>query len=83
MICASAASRDQLLKWYIQEIVSVKSFNTSFRSGLVESKIRILISKLEDNEGIKLAHVFPVSYPRLVPDRLVTAHNILRCIALQ
>ena len=43
----------------------------SDRSGLVESKIRILISKLEDNEGIELAHVYPKSYPRDVPDRLV------------
>ena len=32
------------------------------RSGLVESKIRILISKLEYNEGIELAHVYPTSY---------------------
>ena len=32
------------------------------RSGLVESKIRILVSKLEFNDGIELAHVYPTSY---------------------
>ena len=39
------------------------------RSGLVESKIRILISKLEDNTGIELAHVIPTSYSRTNPER--------------
>lgn len=46
VICAKAASQDQLLQW----------------SGLVESKIRILVSKLEINDMIELAHVFPTSY---------------------
>ena len=32
------------------------------RSGLVESKIRILVSKLEFNDGIELAHVYPTAY---------------------
>lgn len=35
----------------------------------MESKIRILIGKLEDNENIKIAHVNPTSYPRNVTDR--------------
>ena len=52
VISASASTQDQLLIW----------------SGLVESKICILISKLEDNEGIELAHVYSQSYPRDVPD---------------
>ncbi|XP_003386526.1 PREDICTED: poly(A) polymerase type 3-like [Amphimedon queenslandica] len=52
VICATAIDSDLLLKW----------------SGLVESKIRILIGKLEDNENIKIAHVNPTSYPRIVPD---------------
>ena len=41
--------------------VLVLSSNLS-RSGLVESKIRILISKLEYNDGIELAHVYPTAY---------------------
>ena len=36
-----------------------------FRSGLVESKIRILIRNLEHNEFINLAHIYPHSYGRL------------------
>ena len=32
------------------------------RSGLVESKIRILIGHLENNGGIELAHIYPTSY---------------------
>ena len=38
------------------------SFSLSCRSGLVESKIRILVSKLEFNDGIELAHVYPTAY---------------------
>lgn len=41
----------------------------SHRSGLVESKIRILVQKLEINEGIELAHVYPTSYGPPTPDR--------------
>ena len=47
MILAIADSEDKLLKW----------------SGLVESKIRILIGQLESSEGIELAHIYPKSYP--------------------
>ncbi len=39
------------------------------RSGLVESKIRILVGKLEVNEGIELAHVYPTSFGSPTPDR--------------
>jgi poly(A) polymerase len=46
VICAKASSIEQHSKW----------------SGLVESKIRILVSKLEFNDGIELAHVYPTSY---------------------
>lgn len=35
----------------------------SFRVGLVESKIRILVGSLEKNEFITLAHVNPQSFP--------------------
>ena len=47
VILAIADSEDKLLKW----------------SGLVESKIRILIGQLESSEGIELAHIYPKSYP--------------------
>lgn len=46
VICAKASSLEHHVKW----------------SGLVESKIRILISKLEYNDGIELAHVYPTAY---------------------
>lgn len=52
VICAGASSADQLLKW----------------SGLVESKIRILVSKLEVSGSIELAHVYPNSYGPLPSD---------------
>ena len=39
------------------------------RSGLVESKIRILVSKLEISGSIELAHVYPNSYGPLPSDR--------------
>lgn len=41
----------------------------SFRIGLVESKIRILISNLENTQYVLLAHVQPKSFPALVPDK--------------
>jgi poly(A) polymerase Pap1 len=41
-----AANSEQLLKW----------------SGLVESKIRILIGQLENNEAFQSVHVYPRSY---------------------
>ncbi|KAM7451288.1 hypothetical protein ABFA07_000976 [Porites harrisoni] len=37
--------------------------------GLVESKIRILISNLENTQYVLLAHVQPKSFPALVPDK--------------
>ena len=46
VIIAAAMSKDVLLQW----------------SGLVESKIRLLVGKLEANSSIKLAHVNPKSY---------------------
>jgi poly(A) polymerase len=46
VIIAAATSKDILLQW----------------SGLVESKIRLLVGKLEANSSIKLAHVNPKSY---------------------
>ena len=46
MICAMAANSEQLLKW----------------SGLVESKIRILIGQLEANEAFQSVHIYPRSY---------------------
>jgi poly(A) polymerase len=58
VICASATVQDLLLKW----------------SGLVESKIRILIGKLEDNENIEMAHVYPTHYTRVLPDRWVWSY---------
>lgn len=47
MILAIADNQDKLSKW----------------SGLVESKIRILIGQLESSEAIELAHIYPRSYP--------------------
>lgn len=47
VILAIADDKDKLSKW----------------SGLVESKIRILIGQLESSEGIELAHIYPRSYP--------------------
>lgn len=47
VIQAIADSQDKLSKW----------------SGLVESKIRILIGQLESSERIELAHIYPRSYP--------------------
>ena len=41
-----AANSEQLLKW----------------SGLVESKIRILIAQLEINEAFQSVHIYPRSY---------------------
>jgi poly(A) polymerase Pap1 len=41
-----ASNSEQLLKW----------------SGLVESKIRILIGQLENNEAFQSVHVYPRSY---------------------
>ena len=41
----------------------------SFRIGLVESKIRILVSNLENAQYVLLAHVQPKSFPALVPDK--------------
>ncbi len=46
VICAKAVNQDKLSKW----------------SGLVESKIRILIGQLESSDGIELAHIYPHSY---------------------
>ena len=46
VICAMAANSEQLLKW----------------SGLVESKIRILIGQLEANEAFQSVHIYPRSY---------------------
>ena len=46
MICAMADNSEQLLKW----------------SGLVESKIRILIGQLENNEAFQSVHIYPRSY---------------------
>ena len=53
MICAKAVNTELLMKW----------------SGLVESKIRILIGQLESNEGIELAHIWPTSYGPPTPQR--------------
>lgn len=66
VISATADNQDLLLKW----------------SGLVESKIRILISKLEDNEGIELAHVNPTSYPRSTSDNESTECQLMWFIGL-
>ena len=41
-----ASNSEQLLKW----------------SGLVESKIRILIGQLENNEAFQSVHIYPRSY---------------------
>ncbi len=46
VICAKAVNQDKLSKW----------------SGLVESKIRILINQLDSSDGIELAHIYPHSY---------------------
>ena len=46
VICAMAENAEQLLKW----------------SGLVESKIRILIGQLENNEAFEKVHIYPRSY---------------------
>lgn len=51
VLIASATSKEDHLEWY----------------GLVESKIRLLISTLERNPFITLAHVNPESYPALDP----------------
>ena len=40
-----------------------------FRIGLVESKIRILTSNLENTQYVMLAHVKPKSYAALEPDK--------------
>ncbi|KAL5463445.1 hypothetical protein EMCRGX_G032340 [Ephydatia muelleri] len=54
VICAKASSAEQLKKW----------------SGLVESKIRILVSKLEINGSIELAHVHPESFGAIPSDSM-------------
>ena len=46
VICAMAANSKQLLQW----------------SGLVESKIRVLIGQLESNEAFQSVHIYPRSY---------------------
>ena len=46
VICAIAENSEQLIKW----------------SGLVESKIRILIGQLENNEAFQAVHIYPRSY---------------------
>ena len=50
-----AANSEQLLKW----------------SGLVESKIRILIGQLENNEAFQSVHIYPRSYdaPSTIEDQ--------------
>ena len=40
-----------------------------FRIGLVESKVRLLVSQLENKAYIELAHVNPNHYPPLNPDK--------------
>ena len=61
------------IKWYTsftsQGERKLSSVYFSFRIGLVESKIRILISNLENTQYVLLAHVQPKSFPALVPDK--------------
>lgn len=52
VLMASAMTKEHHLEWY----------------GLVESKIRILISNLERHPYIEIAHVNPESYPPVEPD---------------
>lgn len=40
-----------------------------FRIGLVESKVRLLVSQLENKPYIELAHVNPKHYPPLNPEK--------------
>ena len=58
VITATAKSKEHFLKWYVAgKHVSLRQILIPNRTGLVESKIRILIGKLEYNGGIELAHV--------------------------
>lgn len=58
VITATAKSKEHFLKWYDVTKLNLLQFQTGLcRTGLVESKIRILIGKLEFNSGIELAHV--------------------------
>ncbi|XP_055935796.1 poly(A) polymerase type 3-like [Argiope bruennichi] len=52
VLTATAPTKKEHLEWY----------------GLVESKIRILITHLERHPSIELAHVNPQTYPPLVPE---------------
>lgn len=61
VILAIADSQDKLSKW----------------SGLVESKIRILIGQLESSEGIELAHIYPRSYPPPSEDFCESSQSVL------
>nr|XP_027199186.1 poly(A) polymerase type 3-like isoform X2 [Dermatophagoides pteronyssinus] len=54
----------QKYRHYIAIIVSTQAEWT----GLVESKIRILVQNLERHRPIEIAHVFPKSYNRKIPD---------------
>lgn len=78
MICAKADDAELFLKWSVDAAVSACTVvggphtlcsHLSNRSGLVESKIRILVGKLEINEGIQLAHVYPTSFGPPTPER--------------
>ena len=50
-------------------LMQLVSFAFSFRIGLVESKIRILVSNLENAQYVLLAHVKPKSFGPLEPDK--------------
>lgn len=54
----------QKYRHYIAIIVSTQAEWT----GLVESKIRILVQNLERHRPIEIAHVFPKSFNRKIPD---------------
>lgn len=58
VITATAKSKEHFLKWFdVSNCIALMSNTDLRRTGLVESKIRILIGKLEYNGGIDLAQV--------------------------
>ena len=53
----------------LSQFVIYFSVFLSFRIGLVESKVRILVSNLENTQFVTLAHVKPKSFAPLEPDK--------------
>ena len=74
----SKQSVNQISQW--QPVIDVENRKTipcktyvqhclTSRIGLVESKVRILTTNLENTQYVMLAHVKPKSFPALEPDK--------------